>query len=216
MSDKKRQPDDQAQGGAPPCKHGTRATTHTLTSLDSYGREKAQTIEAMTCDLCRQEAVAELEGQICTNCGDGEMIIQDQAWAKCDRCGHSCPLQHLERQVHQSPASVINQQIAACLAEDRRRGSRGGGSGDKGPKKEDKLGRVTLKQANWSEEEIAKKILKQESLEPKGEYIRVRGLPEDATGEQVRKALEWMLTKRKGLLENGLNIEYPDTAQERT
>ena len=169
-----------------PCKHGTQPSKHTLNGVDQYGRPKVEVYELVTCDLCRQEAVAELEGQICTNCGDGEMIIQDQAWAKCDRCGHSCPLQHLERQVHQSPASVINQQIAACLAEDRRRGSRGGGSGYKGPKKEDKLGSRSLRQVTWSD--ASTKTVKQESLERKGRIRTVKGLPEGVTGEKLREA----------------------------
>lgn len=124
---------------------------------------------------------------LCPRCGEDEMQAHDAAWGMCPRCGYTCCLDDLERLATRSAKSVLNREIHECLAEDRRRGSRGG-SGDKGPKKEDKLGSRSLRQVVWADESAA--VVKQESLEPKGRIRNIRGLPEGVTGEQVRQAAE--------------------------
>lgn len=213
--------------GPEPCKHGKHPTQIDLPGTNEFGKRVVlDTAYFSDCAECRAEDA--LPEMLC-ECGEGQLVIHDESFRQCNSCGRGYTTDQLERLGGMSKRAQDAKDLRECWRDQLRKGDKSGGSGDKGPKKEDKLGRVTLKQANWSEKEIAKKILKQESLEPKAEYIRVRGLPEDATGEQVRKAVDWALRKRQSseLLEmvikgcddpteNGLDIEYPDTAQERT
>jgi len=172
------------------CKHGTKPTSQTLTceGEDQFGRKKVETvkIEVLTCEQCKREVLELLKDVPCNTCGEGVMQIFDEAWAKCDKCGHSCDLYQLEMISKRTEKSQIWHEIRECYLEDTRRGSKGGGSGDKGPKKEDKLGSRSLRQVTWTEDES--KIVKQNSLEPKGKIRTIKGLPEGVTGEQVRAA----------------------------
>jgi hypothetical protein len=126
---------------------------------------------------------------LCPRCGEDEMQAHDAAWGMCPRCGYTCCLDDLERLATRSASSVLNREIHECLAEDRRRGQRGG-SGDKGPKKEDKLGRRSLSQMNWSEEQDTIAGRTSSKMECKDTWLSVRGIPEGISGETVRKAIE--------------------------
>lgn len=174
------------------CKHGTKPTSQTLTceGEDQFGRKKIETrqIEVLTCEQCKHEVLELLKDVPCDTCGDGVMQIHDEAWAKCDKCGHSCDLYQLEMISKRTEKSQIWHEIRECYLEDARRGSKGGGSGDKGPKKEDKLGSRSLRQVTWTDEDV--KVMGQSKIEPKDAWLSVRGLPEGVSGEEVRKAIE--------------------------
>lgn len=181
------------------CKHGTKPTSQTLTceGQDQFGRKKVitQQIEVLTCEQCKQE-VLELLKDVPCKCGEGLMQIRDQAWAQCDHCGYSCDIYQLEMMSKRTEKSQIWHEIQECWRDQLRKGDKGGGSGDKGPKKEDKLGArsvAQMKTIEWTEEES--KIVKQNSLEPKGRIRTIRGLPEGITGDQVRLAVQAALLR---------------------
>lgn len=127
-------------------------------------------------------------GRLCNNCGEAQLIAHADAFFHCPSCGRGYTADQLEALANKSDRAQINQDIRDCYLEDTRRGSRGGGSGDKGPKKEDKLGARSLRQVTWTDE--ATTTLKQESMEPKDAWLSVRGIPEGVSGETVRKAIE--------------------------
>lgn len=141
------------------------------------------------CEQCKREPDNAPSGRLCNNCGEAELVAHADAFFHCPSCGRGYTADQLEAISQRSRRTQDNQDIRDCWQEDTRRGSRGGGSGDKGPKKEDKLsGRSLqqLKKVEWSEEES--KIVKQNSLEPKGKIRTIKGLPEGTTGEQIRAA----------------------------
>lgn len=125
----------------------------------------------------------------CPNCGEGELVVYDQAFRQCNRCGRGYTTDQLERLEKMSRRAQDARDLRDCWQEQLRMGSRGGGSGDKGPKKEDKLGSrsvAQMKAIEWTEEEA--KVVKQNSLEPKGKIRTIKGLPEGTNGEQIRAA----------------------------
>jgi len=191
------------------CKHGTKPTSQTLTYEveDQFGRKKVETvkIEVLTCEQCKREVLELLKDVPCT-CGEGIMQIQDEAWAQCDKCGHSCDICQLEMMSKRTEKSQIWHEIQECWRDQLRKGDKGGGSGDKGPKKEDKLGArsvAQMKLIEWTEEES--KIVKQNSLEPKGKIRTIRSLPEGITGDQVRLAVQAALLRDSGSMLNQLD-----------
>lgn len=124
----------------------------------------------------------------CPNCGEGELVVYDAAFRQCNRCGRGYTTDQLEALDRLSRRAQDARDLRDCWQEQMRKGDRKGGSGDKGPKKEDKLGSRSLKQVTWTDDAV--KIAKQESLEPKGRIRTIRGLPDGVTGDQVRQAVE--------------------------
>lgn len=169
------------------CKHGTQAQRVTVMGKDQFGRDREEQADMLVCELCKQESLDVLKDQPCV-CGDGIMVIYDEAWAKCDKCGKTCDLDELQRRAIRSGKVAGWHEIRECYLEDTRRGQKGGGSGDKGPKKEDKLGSRSLRQVMWTDEDV--KVMGQSKIEPKDAWLSVRGLPEGVSGEEVRKAIE--------------------------
>lgn len=135
-----------------------------------------------------------MSGYLCSNCGEAELAIFGDCFFQCPSCGRGYTSDQLEAISERSKRAQDNQDLRDCWREQLRKGDKGGGSGDKGLKKEDKLGArsvAQMKTMEWTEEES--KIIKQNSLEPKGKIRTIRGLPEGITGEQVREAVKLKL-----------------------
>lgn len=124
----------------------------------------------------------------CPNCGEGELVVYDAAFRQCNRCGRGYTTDQLERLAKESLRARDNRDLRDCWQDQMRKGDRKGGSGDKGPKKEDKLGARSLRQVVWTDEAV--KVAKQESLEPKGRIRTIRGLPDGITGDKLRQAVK--------------------------
>lgn len=128
------------------------------------------------------------DNQQCPNCGEGELVVYDASFRQCNRCGRGYTTDQLEALDRLSRRAQDARDLRDCWQDQLRKGDRKGGSGDKGPKKEDKLGARSLRHVTWTDDAV--KVTKQESLEPKGRIRTIRGLPDGITGDKLRQAVK--------------------------
>lgn len=144
--------------------------------------------------------------QQCPNCGEGELVVYDASFRQCNCCGRGYTTDQLERLANESKRAQQARDLRDCWQDQMRKGDRKGGSGDKGPKKEDKLGARSLRQVTWTDDSLAG--TKIQMMEPKGKIRTIRGLPEGITGEQVRAAVRVKVLER--LTEISEEMGLPD------
>ena len=134
------------------------------------------------------------EQQQCPNCGEGELVVYDASFRQCNRCGRGYTTDQLEALDRLSRRAQDARDLRDCWRDQTKRRDGPGGSGDKGPKKEDKLGHRTLRQLAWTDDSVI--ATQSQTLEPKGKIRTIRGLPEGVTGEQVRAAVRARLLEQ--------------------
>lgn len=131
----------------------------------------------------------------CLECGDGEMMTLTDGWLMCGLCRHQVESEHYGKRRAAEAEAITPGQVKAMLAEDKRKGDKGGSGNDSGKPKDRRGGKVDPDTQSPGEgfkmggrtRDDSVVWSKTKTLEKKTEVIKVRGL--DATSDEIREAL---------------------------